>query len=142
MQNNVVREPTKADYESLAAFRRALRTFLGFAERAAREVDVTPQQHQVLLAVAGQPERDWASVGELRDALQIAHHAAVGLVDRMQAAGLVERSPDPRDRRVVRVALTEEGTRRLAEITRRNLTDTSGLDALTAALNQVGSSER
>jgi DNA-binding MarR family transcriptional regulator len=37
------------------------------------------------------------------------------LVDRLEAEGLVERVPDPADRRSVRAALTAEGRRRFAE---------------------------
>lgn len=37
------------------------------------------------------------------------------LVDRLEAEGLVERVPDPSDRRSVRAALTAEGRRRFAE---------------------------
>ena len=100
---------TKSDYESLAAFRRSLRRFLRYAEDGARRAGLTPQQHQVLLAIKGQPGRDWASIAELAEALQLRHHTVVGLVDRSAAAGLVRRDPDPEDRRQVRVVLTERG---------------------------------
>lgn len=38
----------KRDYEALANFRYALRQFLAFSEKAARSVDLSPQQHQGL----------------------------------------------------------------------------------------------
>lgn len=44
------------------------------------------------------------------------------VLDRMQARGLIERTPDPRDRRSVQVTLTAEGAalaRRLAPVARR-----------------------
>ncbi len=127
-------EPTKEDYESLAEFRSALRRFLRFTEASAREAGITPQQYQTLLAVMGQRERDWASVGEIRDALQLAHHATVGLVDRCQTAGLVVRTPHDADRRVVRVSLTEAGRRVLAAIATRNLAELRDLDTLIESL--------
>lgn len=130
-------EPTKANYEALAEFRRTLRRFLRFTETTAREAGVTPQQHQVLLAAMGRPGRDWATVGEIREALQMEHHAAVGLVDRCQAAGLVSREPHEADRRVVRVMPTTEGRRILAEVTRRNLAELRSLDVLGDALGQL-----
>src|SRR5437879_10429198 len=99
-------EISKADYEALHAFRHALRRFLRFSEQGAREAGLTPQQHQLLLAVKGQPGRDWATVSDLAEALQISHHAAVGLVDRCARAELAQRLPDPDDRRQVRVTLT------------------------------------
>ncbi|HKD77735.1 MAG TPA: hypothetical protein VKB76_19675, partial [Ktedonobacterales bacterium] len=45
------------------------------------------------------------------------HNAAVQLVDRVQSLGLVRRSDDPGDRRVVRVELAEQGKAKLARLT-------------------------
>ena len=47
--------------------------------------------------------------------------ARVELVDRAEAAGLVERTPDGDDGRVVRVRLTSEGDRVLQKLTRAHL---------------------
>lgn len=120
-------ELSKADYEALAAFRYALRRFLHLTEEAARAAGITPQQHQLLLAVRGRPGRDWASVGELAEALQIRHHTAVGLVDRGEELGLVSREPDPSDRRQVRVVLTEPGMRILERLSVRNRRELAAL---------------
>ena len=84
---------SKSEYEALAAFRLQLRRFLRFSEEGARAAGVTPQQHALLLAVSGQPARDWASITELAHAPPIAHHTAVGLTDRCARAGLVRRDP-------------------------------------------------
>ena len=84
---------TKAEYESMAAVRYALRRFLRFSEDGAKAVGLTPQQHQALLAIKGYPARDSVTVGELAERLQVRHHSAVGLVDRLEALGLVEPSP-------------------------------------------------
>jgi DNA-binding MarR family transcriptional regulator len=46
---------------------------------------------------------------ELGRAVVISKSGLTGLVDRMQRAGLVERSGDPDDRRVVHVTLTRAG---------------------------------
>jgi DNA-binding MarR family transcriptional regulator len=112
---------TKQDYESLAAFRAAIRKFARFSEEGARAVGITPQQHQALLAIMGQPGRQWASIAEIADFLQLKHHTSVGLIDRCVAAGLVERNPDPDDRRQVRVTLTEKGEKLLNHLSTRNL---------------------
>jgi DNA-binding MarR family transcriptional regulator len=127
----------KEDYVALATFRRSLRRFLRFVEEGAREAGLTPQQHQVLLAIRGQAGRDGASVGELSDALQLKPHATVGLVDRCERAGFVERSPDPHDRRVVRVALTEKGDEVLARLTKRNLAELTAVGTLLADLQKL-----
>lgn len=110
----------KEDYEALARFRHTLRRFLHITEERARAAGITPQQHQLLLAVKGQPGREWASVTELAEALQIRHHAAVGLVDRCERAGLATRSPSPEDRRQVRVQLTKRGEELLEGLSRQN----------------------
>lgn len=99
----------KADYVLLAALRRALREFLGFSQAAARAAGLTPQQHQALLAIKGFPARDYVSVGELAERLQLRHHSAVGLVDRLVARGLLRRMASRADRRRVDVRLTARG---------------------------------
>ena len=117
--NTVASRPTvlaKADYETLAEFRYALRKFLGFSEAAASKHGVTPQQYQALLAIEGFPGRNWVSIGELAEQMRIAHHSAVGLADRMEAMRLVKRTAARDDRRRVRVALTAKGLRRLEKL--------------------------
>ncbi len=108
---------SKAEYERLARFRRALRHFLRFSEVAARGEGLTPQQHQMLLAIKGMPGRDWATITQLAEALQLHHNAIVQLVDRAESLGLVVRAPDPDDRRVVQVRLTPEGAHKLSKLT-------------------------
>lgn len=112
---------TKEDYEALATFRFHLRQFVRFSEEGARRLGITPQQHQAMLAVMGQRDREWASIGEVAHFLQIQPHAAVGLVNRCVQAGLLDRSADPDDRRGVRVTLTERGSHMLAQLSERNM---------------------
>jgi DNA-binding MarR family transcriptional regulator len=100
---------SRLDYETLAAFRRALSRFLHFSAEAARRVGLTAQQHQALLALKGFPGGRHATVGEFAEQLQIRHHSAVGLIDRLARRGLVHRRHDNADRRLVRVALTPRG---------------------------------
>ena len=99
----------EVDLEQLAAFRYALRRFLRFAEESARTAGLTPQQYQALLAIAGIPGRSRLTVGELAERLQLHHHSTVGLVDRLEAHGLVARRGVPGDRRQVAVVLTDAG---------------------------------
>ena len=103
------KQPSKSQYEMLAAFRYALRQFHHFSEEAAHAAGITPQQHQALLAIKGFPGRDCVTVGELAERLQLRHHSAVGLVDRLVAEKLVSRAPSARDRRQVFVQLTRRG---------------------------------
>jgi len=100
---------TDAEYRALADFRYELRRFLHFSERAARSAGLEPQQHQVLLALKGMPEGGQATIGVLAERLQIEHHTAVELVDRMESHGLVRRVRVGDDRRYVLVELTHKG---------------------------------
>lgn len=99
----------KAQYEALAEFRYRLRQFIHFSEGAAQAAGLTPQQHQVLLAIKGFPRRDRITIGELAERLQLRHHSAVGLVDRLAREKLVRRTPSTKDRRQVFIELTSEG---------------------------------
>jgi DNA-binding MarR family transcriptional regulator len=107
---------TKQDFEALARFRFAIRRYLRFSEETVRQHDVTPQQYQLLLALKGYPDREWATIGELAERLQLRHHSVVELVTRAQAQDLVERAPHPDDGRAVRVMLTAKGDRLLAQL--------------------------
>jgi DNA-binding MarR family transcriptional regulator len=100
---------TKTEYEVLAEFRYTLRRFLHFSENAAEKIGVTPQQHQALLTIMGYPGREKITIGELAERLQIRHHSAVGLVNRLCAENLIERTPAQNDRRQVFISLTEHG---------------------------------
>lgn len=100
---------SKPQYEALAAFRFALRRFLRFSEDAATAAGITPQQHQALLAIKGFPGRDHVTVGELAERLQIRHHSAVGLIDRLVAEKYVARDPSDDDRRHVHIRLSARG---------------------------------
>jgi DNA-binding MarR family transcriptional regulator len=102
-------KPGKKDIEKLAAFRYALRRFVRFSEEAVRPLGLEPQQHQALLAVEGFPGRDRVTLGELAEQLQIRPHSAVGLADRLEKLGYLERERDARDRRRVHLALTPAG---------------------------------
>ncbi|RBY95074.1 MarR family transcriptional regulator [Blastococcus sp. TBT05-19] len=115
---------SKQDFEALARFRFGIRRYLRFSEEIVRRHGLTPQQYQLLLAVKGFPERDWATVRELADRLQLRHHSVVELVDRAQKQDLVGRATHPDDARAVRVVLTEAGEEvlgRLASLHRAEL---------------------
>ena len=102
----------------LAAFRYQLRRFLRFSEKAARACGLTPQQHQLLLGVAGYTGLGWATISELAEFLQARHNAVVGLVDRAERRRLVRKERAGRDHRFVRVYTTAQGRKTLDELTR------------------------
>src|SRR5579862_5986719 len=111
-----VQDFSKAEYESLARFRYGLRLYFRFSEQAVRNLGLTPQQYQLMLAIKGFPGKDWATVTELAGRLQSSHNSVVGLIDRCEANGMVQRNPHPRDRRAVAVTLTAKGDEVLAAL--------------------------
>ncbi len=66
-----------------------------------------------LYVVGRDPERT-LRVGELAEKLRLTVGGTSKIVDRGEQAGLFQREPDARDRRVSRVGLTEAGRRKLA----------------------------
>jgi DNA-binding MarR family transcriptional regulator len=61
-------------------------------------------------------QQDRRAVGELADEMGVRPATVTGLTDRLVRQRLIERQDDPADRRVVRIALTDEGRRVLSEI--------------------------
>jgi DNA-binding MarR family transcriptional regulator len=112
----------RTEYEALAAFRHSLRRFLAFSENNARNVGLTPQQHQALLSIkAGYEGRQSSNVGELAAHLLIEKHSAAELVDRLEDASLVKRGKSKTDRRVVMLTVTPKGEKLLSALSQDNL---------------------
>ena len=102
---------TRRDFEGLLEFRVALRQFQRWSEDQAQAAGLTHVQHQLLVAIKGHPGDKPPTVGDLAGYLLLRPHSTVELVDRAESAGLVERTPDQDDGRVVRVRLTAAGDR-------------------------------
>jgi DNA-binding MarR family transcriptional regulator len=113
-----------SEYQQLAAFRYALRSFLRFSESAAERAGLTAQHYQAMLAVCASAEDGHLTINDLAQQLMIKHNSAVGLVDRLSQQGLVTREPSAVDGRKVHLRLTAKGNRvlqRLAEVHREEL---------------------
>ncbi|MEO8457989.1 MAG: MarR family winged helix-turn-helix transcriptional regulator [Chloroflexota bacterium] len=104
------------DYRVLAQFRLRIRQYLHFSEKAARDAGLEPQQYQLLLALKGMPAGAVPSVGELAERLVIEHHSAVGLIDRLEARGIVHRQRDPSDGRRIILTITALGEKTIGEL--------------------------
>jgi DNA-binding MarR family transcriptional regulator len=92
---------------------------------------LTPPQVGLLRAITFGPGRSQQSIA---DEFGLPPSRVVGFVDDLEAAGLVERRRDERDRRVHRLFLTTAGTkamRRIAELGRKS--EETLLGSLTAA---------
>lgn len=68
--------------------------------------EVSPSQSRALRVVT---RHGAIRLTELSEHLHIAPRSATEVVDDLQAKGLVERRPDPQDRRATLVAVTEHG---------------------------------
>jgi DNA-binding MarR family transcriptional regulator len=117
--------PPLSDYQYcvLLTFRTALRQYLHWSAEQAEAYGLSPQQHQLLLAVRAHPGDRPPSIGDLSAYLLIRHHSTVGLVNRVVAAGLVERQPDPTDQRVIRVVLTQSGEDLIEKLSEAHLAE-------------------
>jgi DNA-binding MarR family transcriptional regulator len=126
------------DYHALAEFRYQIRRFLRFSEEVAREAELEPRQHQLMLAVKGADLGEAPHIGYLAEKLQVRHHSAVELVDRLAKRGLVQRIRDRLDRREVHVRLTARGERTLAALTLHTSAELrSAAPALVRSLRRV-----
>jgi len=107
---------TLADYQALAEFRYQIRRFLHFSEGAVQAAGLERGQYQLMLAIKGIPEGVRPRIRELANRMQIQHHSAVELVNRLERGGYVRRARARDDRREVLLALTPKGERVLAEL--------------------------
>lgn len=106
----------KRDYEALASFRYAMRRFFRFSEQMAGSYGLSSRKYQALLTIRGFPGRDEATIGEIAEWLQIRHHSAVGLINRLEKQGFVIRRKGKNDKREVYIRLTAKGVRILEKL--------------------------
>ena len=78
--------------------------------------DVTPSQMRAIRKLTG--HEGGVRSSELAHHLHIAPRSATEVVDALEAKGLVQRSPDPTDRRATLVALTSRGLDLMDEVRR------------------------
>jgi DNA-binding MarR family transcriptional regulator len=130
-------------FRALSEFRYQIRKFQHFSEKAARALGLEPQQHQLLLAIKGfDGKTHGPTIGYLAERLQVRHHSAVELVDRMQTNGMVLRRASEHDRRQVIVALSESGEQILKELSAQHVAEIQQVGpTLVTALQKVLASE-
>jgi len=104
------------DYDALAAFRYAMRKFLRFSKDALAAARLTTEQYEALLAIKTRSNSTGITVGELSERLQVKHHTAVSLLDKLVARRLVVRQRASKDRRQVHIKLMPRGSSVLARM--------------------------
>lgn len=112
-------------------------------DAAARRDGVTGAQWRVLIAVAKYPG---INQSQLAERLEVEPITVCRMIDRMEQAGLVERRPDPQDRRARRLYAAERARglidqlqahgSRMLDLATHDLTD-SEQDLLMALLERV-----
>ena len=123
---------------TLAEFRFELRRFLLFSECAALEAGLQPQQHQLLLQVAGAPENTVVTIAYAAERLGLKHNSTVELVDRSEREGLVERKADIDDKRRAILRITRKGRSVLGRLSGDHAKELNELaPRLTKALKQI-----
>lgn len=111
MSIKTTRSPISNRLQLLAEFRHQLRLFLQFSETASQSLGLHPQQHQLLLQIAGVPDNVDATIGYVAERLGLHHNTAVELSNRCEEAGLVVRKhvASGSDRRCVLLEVSPRG---------------------------------
>lgn len=108
------------DLSIVADIEKDLRYIAGIIKQKGREIlsnyTITPPQ---FVALQWLFEEGDMTIGELSNKMYLAFSTTTDLVDRMENNHLVERVKDPRDRRVVRIHLLEEGKRVIDEVIKK-----------------------
>ncbi len=128
--------------ERLAEFRYRLRGFLQFSEQTAHAAGLQPQQHQLLLQIAGAPVGAIPAIAYAAQRLGLRHNSVVELVNRSVEEGLLQRLTDDADARRVLLRVTPKGARvlhRLAAAHRSELEEMG--PALIEALTQISQTQ-
>lgn len=110
--NGQVQDRAKLIAESIDDLRRIFQAISDFSRQAERETGLTGSQ---LWAVKIVSESGTIRVSELSRRMYLHPATVVGILDRLEAQGLVQRTRSTKDRRVVDVELTAKGNK-LVEI--------------------------
>jgi len=102
-----------AGSEALAALRTASHAFRTMMDRWLDGHGLSEGRLSVLWRLQGGTS---ITLGDLAVSLEVSPRNITGLIDHLEADLLVERSPDPEDRRATRVRLTPAGARKLEAV--------------------------
>ena len=108
---------TPDDYEALAEFRYLLRKFLRFSKDfLSATARLNSEQYEALLAIRAFAAPVGLTISQLSERLQVKHHSAVNIVDRLVERKLVTREAGETDRRRRHVQLTAKGEKLIEEL--------------------------
>ncbi|MBI5309597.1 MAG: MarR family transcriptional regulator [Actinobacteria bacterium] len=95
----------------------------------AAEFDLSPQQLHMLRMLH---ERETLPMGQIAELLYCDASNVTLLVDRLEQRGLIERRPDPADRRVKQIAVTAAGRKLQHKVLERLYEPPAGIERLPA----------
>ncbi|HEX6549033.1 MAG TPA: MarR family transcriptional regulator [Candidatus Dormibacteraeota bacterium] len=110
-----VPEEARARIEALAAVRVAAKGMHAHMERWSEQHGLSEGRLQILFRLMHAPANSLA-MADLANHLRVSPRNITGLVDNLEKDGLVERVPDPADRRSVLAHLTEKGREKLGNL--------------------------
>lgn len=106
------------DYQALAELRYLGRKFLRFSKDLLHAyAGLNPEQYEALLAIKAFPAKT-LTILQLSERLQVKHHSAVNIVDRLVERKLIRRQAGEEDRRERHLELTDKGARLIEELGR------------------------
>ena len=94
------------DLQILQSLRRIIRAVDIHSRQLKQKFNITAPQLVCLLAIV---ENEVLTVATLAKEIHLSSSTVVGILDRLEEKGLVERNRDKKDRRVVKVTATDEG---------------------------------
>ncbi|HLW34975.1 MAG TPA: MarR family transcriptional regulator [Chthoniobacterales bacterium] len=104
------------DYEALAELRYLGRKFLRFSkDLLAANAGLNPEQYEALLAIKAFPGKS-ITISQLSERLQVKHHSAVNIVNRLAERKLLRRTEGEKDRRERHLELTAKGEGLIEEL--------------------------
>ena len=112
-------------YEALAELRYLGRKFLRFSKDLLRaKVGLNPEQYEALLAIKAFPGKS-LTISQLSERLQVKHHSAVNIADRLSERKLIRRQAGEQDRRERHLELTDKGEKLIEELATVHYTELS-----------------
>lgn len=115
MKKESLNSKLEDDLEILKELFMVLRLTNKYYSRLCKRFNISEVQFQVLYLLHASSENS-IKMSTLGDRLDMARSGVTILVDRMALAGLVKRRPDPEDRRIINITMTEKGKEVMKEI--------------------------
>ena len=117
--SDFIGEETARRLEPIAAIRWLMRALHHHAAPLAERHGLSEGRVQLLMRLKHGGD---CPLGELAEQLHVSARNVTGLMDHLERDGLVERVPDPNDRRSVRAHLTGQGDHLIDQLWRESLT--------------------